>query len=183
MADAEDTAATAESTAITNYEDQEAVVNALLVIEGCAQTTYADLGWDGTEETADPENSANAEAAELTLYEDATGCCGTRMTTFLALTSGTECTTNTGWGMQGERVIRNTEETTDESTYTSTCTTTSATCDGTTDYTNYRDAKLAVMKATRMMAIVDDACTDWVTGSTDATSFTYDCSNGYLSNS
>lgn len=43
MLDAEDTAGTDESTAIENYEDQEAVVNALLTIEGCAAATYADL--------------------------------------------------------------------------------------------------------------------------------------------
>lgn len=43
MLDAQDAANTAESTAITNYTDQEAVVNALLVIEGCSVVTNADL--------------------------------------------------------------------------------------------------------------------------------------------
>lgn len=43
MLDAESTAGDAESLAIENYEDQEAVVNALLTIEGCAAITYDDL--------------------------------------------------------------------------------------------------------------------------------------------
>jgi len=118
------------------------VVNALLVIEGCAKTTYADLPWDATEEAADLESSADAEAAELALYETAEGCCGTRMQTFLALTSGTECTTNVAWGMEAERATRNTAETTEESTYTTTCTTDGAiTCNTDTAYTDYRTAK------------------------------------------
>jgi len=47
MLDAESTAGDAETLAIENYEDQEAVVNALLMIEGCAAVTYADLGLTG----------------------------------------------------------------------------------------------------------------------------------------
>lgn len=43
MLDAQDAAGIAEQTAITNYTDQEAVVNALLVIEGCSVVTNADL--------------------------------------------------------------------------------------------------------------------------------------------
>jgi hypothetical protein len=44
MLDAESTAGDAEALAIENYEDQEAVHNALLMIEGCAGVTYAELG-------------------------------------------------------------------------------------------------------------------------------------------
>lgn len=43
MLDAQDAADLAEQTAINNYTDQEAVVNALLVIEGCSLVTNADL--------------------------------------------------------------------------------------------------------------------------------------------
>lgn len=46
MLDAQDAAGIAEQTAITNYTDQEAVVNALLVIEGCSVVTNADLTVD-----------------------------------------------------------------------------------------------------------------------------------------
>lgn len=44
MIDAEDTAGDAETLAIDNYEDQEAVVNALLTIEGCSEVLLTDLG-------------------------------------------------------------------------------------------------------------------------------------------
>lgn len=43
MDDAEEAASTAESTAVAAYEAQEAVVNALLVLEGCAEVAYTDL--------------------------------------------------------------------------------------------------------------------------------------------
>jgi len=65
-----------------------------------------------------------------------------------------------------------------EATYNSACTTTTTSCDGDTEFTDYRDALKAKMKAIRMKAVVDEACTDW-----DGSSATYDCSNGVLSNS
>jgi len=77
MLDAESTAGDAESLAIENYEDQEAVVNALLVIEGCEAVTYADLGYDADEEAATADGSAAAEAAELAKFE--ADCCDTRL--------------------------------------------------------------------------------------------------------
>jgi len=43
MLDAQDAADDAEELAINNYTAQEAVVNALLVIEGCSLVTNADL--------------------------------------------------------------------------------------------------------------------------------------------
>jgi len=46
MLEAQGTATTAESTAITAYTDQEAVVNALHVIEGCKTAVRADLSSD-----------------------------------------------------------------------------------------------------------------------------------------
>jgi hypothetical protein len=72
-------------------------------------------------------------------------------------------------------VTYKTAETDDEATFNSSCTTSSATCDGDTEYTDYRTAYLSAMKATRMQAVVDEACTDW-----DGVSQTRDCSNGLL---
>lgn len=59
--DAQELATSAEATAVENYLDQEALVNALLVIEGCATVNYADLGLTEEEEEATPsgEEAAN----------------------------------------------------------------------------------------------------------------------------
>lgn len=66
MDDAEEAASTAEATAVANYEAQEAVVNALLVLEGCAEVLYADL--TAGEEAAEAAGSTGAEAEELTKF-------------------------------------------------------------------------------------------------------------------
>jgi len=68
MVDAQEAASSAEATAIENYEDQEALVNALLVIEGCAAVSYADLGLTSEEEEATESGTEAAEALELTQY-------------------------------------------------------------------------------------------------------------------
>lgn len=74
MDDAEEMASSAEGTAIANYEAQEAVVNALLVLEGCAEVAYTDL--TSGEEAANASGTAGAEADELTKFEV---CCNTRL--------------------------------------------------------------------------------------------------------
>lgn len=84
--------------------------------------------------------------------------------------------------MEAERATRNTAQTTAESTYDSYCSSTQSagateSCDSETDYTDYKTAYAAVMKAKKMRDIIDGACSDW-----DGTSATYDCSNGVLSN-
>lgn len=66
MDDAQEAASSAEATAISNFEAQEAVVNALLVIEGCAQVLYTDL--TAGEESANEVGTAGAEAEELTKF-------------------------------------------------------------------------------------------------------------------
>jgi len=108
MLDAQEAASSAEATAISNYEDQEAVVNALLVIEGCAAVSYADLGLTSEEEEETESGTEAALALELTQYEE---CCTSRLSTYLASLSaedenGGDCTTNAGWGFEGERVTR-----------------------------------------------------------------------------
>lgn len=66
MDDAQEAASSAEGTAISNFEAQEAVVNALLVLEGCAKVLYADL--TAGEEAAEADGSVGAEAEELTKF-------------------------------------------------------------------------------------------------------------------
>jgi len=66
MLDAQEAASSAEATAVSAYEDQEALVNALLVIEGCAAVSYADLGLTEEEEEATEAGTEAAEALELT---------------------------------------------------------------------------------------------------------------------
>jgi hypothetical protein len=101
MLDAESTAGDAESLAIENYEDQEAVVNALLTITGCAKVSYADLGLSEEEEEATEAESEAAEALELTEFEE---CCNTRLSTYLAGQEGEEgCAANVGFGMAEQR--------------------------------------------------------------------------------
>jgi len=62
--DAQDAADTAETTAINNYTDQEAVVNALLVIEGCSVVTNADLTSGEESLIAADSNPPTVENAE-----------------------------------------------------------------------------------------------------------------------
>lgn len=64
MLDAQDAAETAEQTAITNYTDQEAVVNALLLIEGCSVVTNADLTSGEEALIAADTNAPTVENAE-----------------------------------------------------------------------------------------------------------------------
>jgi hypothetical protein len=66
MDDAQEAASSAEGTAIANFEAQEAVVNALLVLEGCAEVLYTDL--TAGEEAAETSGSVGAEAEELTKF-------------------------------------------------------------------------------------------------------------------
>lgn len=110
MLDAQEAASSAEATAIGAYEDQEAIVNALLVIEGCAAVSYADLGLTAEEEEASPAGEEAAIAAELAQYQE---CCGSRLTTYLASLAAEDrnsgdCATNAGWGMQGQRAAYST---------------------------------------------------------------------------
>jgi len=176
MIDAESTAGDAESLAITNYEDQEAVHNALLAIEGCAEVSYDDLGLDGEEEAVTVSGTEEAEDAEYVVFEE---CCDARLSTYLvAESSANDCDANVGFGMKDQSATNLASQTTLEATYNSACTTTTTSCDGDTEFTDYRDALKAKMKALRMQSVVDEACTDW-----DTVSATYDCSNGVLSNS
>lgn len=66
MDDAQELASSAEGTAISNFEAQEAVVNALLVLEGCAEVLYTDL--TAGEEALEASGSVGAEAEELTKF-------------------------------------------------------------------------------------------------------------------
>lgn len=116
-------------------------------------------------------------------------CCNSRMSTYLAgleTPNTTECLENIGWGMDNELDIRNTAESTLETTYNDYCVSTSSAgetenCGSDTDYTTYRAAYLAVMKATKEKELVTKACTDWDTLA-DGAGLTYDCTNGDISN-
>lgn len=100
------------------YTTQEAVVNALLHIEGCKTIAYSDL--TSAEELAETDGTAGAEAEEDLMFET---CCNTRLATYLSSISSSDgCADNTGFGMQQERATRKTEETNDQSTYDNYCT-------------------------------------------------------------
>lgn len=102
---------------MTAYTTQEAVVNALLHIEGCATIAYSDL--TTAEETAEADGTAGAEAEEDLKFEV---CCNTRLATYLSSISSSDgCADNTGFGMEQERATRKTTETTDQSTYDNYC--------------------------------------------------------------
>jgi len=103
-------ATTAEATAITAYTDQEAVVNALGLINGCKTAVYADLS---TDNKALHDDGRDAAAQTVLLVAKFAECCDTRMTTFIAtLASGDpnygdtntatvaiDCASNSGFNM------------------------------------------------------------------------------------
>ena len=74
-------ATTAEATAITAYTDQEAVVNALTLINGCKTAVYADLS------AADKllhDDGRDAAAQTVLLVAKFAECCTTRQSTFIS---------------------------------------------------------------------------------------------------